>query len=97
MANDKEKKVEQLKPTAKPSANDVAKATLRKAYHDTKQSLCFDRGDKQEEEVLNALRKLGIAFTYGDMPHATADGITYKHTVFIKDIAALQAILGERD
>lgn len=97
MENDKEKKVEQPKPLEKPSATDVAKATLRKAYHDAKQTLCFDRGDKQEEVVLNALRTLGIAFTHGDMPHATADGITYKHTVFIKDVAALQAILDGND
>lgn len=97
MANDKEKNVEQPKSVVQPTANDIAKATLRTAYKDATKPLSFDRGDAQEGKVTDALKKLNIAFTLGDMPYKTIDGMTYKHTVFIKDVATLQAILDGKD
>lgn len=67
---------------------------VRKVFTNAKQKVIFTQNSKREPELKAALDALGIAYTIADMPYETTEGgLTYKHTLVVKDTERLQAIL----
>lgn len=84
--------------TSQANTRETAEAYVRKVFTNAKQKVVFDRDSTREPELTEALKTLGVAFTIGDMPYQTAQGgITYKHTLSVKDTEALQAIIDVKD
>lgn len=68
-----------------------------KVFTNAKQKVVFDHGSTKEAELTKALKALGVAYTIGDMPYETSlGGITYKHTLTVKDTERLQAIIDNK-
>lgn len=69
-----------------------------KVFTNAMQKVIFDHNSKREPELKAALNILGIAYTIADMPYETSlGGITYKHTLVVKDTERLQAIIDEKE
>lgn len=75
----------------------TAQEYARKVFTNAKQKVIFTHNSKREPELKAALDALGIAYTIADMPYETSlGGVTYKHTLVVKDTARLQAIIDNK-
>lgn len=71
---------------------------VRKVFTNAKQKVIFDHNSKREPELKAALNALGIVYTIADMPYETSlGGVTYKHTLVVKDTEKLQAVIDEKE
>lgn len=77
---------------------ETAQEYVRKVFTNAKQKVIFTHGSKREPELKAALAELGIGFKVADMPYETSlGGITYKHTLTVKDTERLQAIIDGKE